>query len=119
MSKIVYCMKCGRALPIHREPMPQYGRIIELVEPHKCGKVVEPDLGKAADISTKPLKDDYEFIQKLNDLSPPTGDKRPKEHLRNELVTSTAPMSLQDVTRLANSVPEGSINEEPEGEEDQ
>ena len=113
MSNIIYCAKCGRELSIHRKPMPQYGRIIELVEPHRCGKVVEPDLGKPTSVPTKPLKDDHEFVQKLNDLSPPMGDKRPKEHLRNEVVTSTAPASLQDLTKFGPSVPEGDIDEKP------
>ena len=113
MPNVIYCAKCGRELSIYRKPMPQFSRIINLLEPHRCCKVVEPDLGKPASIP-KPIRKDHEFVQKLNDLNPPEGDKRSKENLRNELVTSSAPSSLQDVARFANTVPEGDADEEPD-----
>jgi len=68
------------------------------------------------------LFDSFKFVKKLNGLRPVgvetgriTGDKRDKEHLRKELLTSTAPAGLRDLIKfIPNSQPENDISVEPE-----
>ena len=126
MNRVVYCAKCGKALPIYRKALPQFGRIIEIVEPHKCGtKVEEPDFGTPIGIPTKMNieKEENKFVRKLNDLTPAPlrlnepGDKRDKKFLREEVITSTAPASLmKNIKNLTNMAPKATI-EDPESED--
>lgn len=124
MSNLIYCARCGKALQIHRKAMPNFNRIIDIVEPHKCGtKVEDIDLGKPTPIPMPTdlnENKDYKFVQKLNDLKPSsvagTGDKRAKEHVKQE--TSTAPASLIDnMFNFGNTIPEGDISKDPDNEE--
>jgi hypothetical protein len=71
--KIVYCANCGTRLSISRKALPKYGVIVDIVEYHECpDKPVEFDL-KPVDIPTFNEKEGKnKFVQKLNELSPPT-----------------------------------------------
>jgi len=124
MSNLIYCAKCGKALQIYRKAMPGFNRIIDIVEPHKCGtKVKDIDLGEPTVIPMPVNLDeneDYKFVQKLNDLKPSsisgTGDRRAKEHVKSDR-NSSAPDSLVDnMFNLGNTVPEGDISKEPDEE---
>uniref|UniRef100_A0A6M3IS38 Uncharacterized protein n=1 Tax=viral metagenome TaxID=1070528 RepID=A0A6M3IS38_9ZZZZ len=67
----------------------------------------------------------FKFVKKLNDLKTKpnlldkeVGDNRNKDHLRSELQTSTAPLSiLQNIEYLQNSTPSNDISQEPEDDD--
>ena len=115
MAKVVYCAQCGTRIEIYRKALKGYGRIIDIIEPHEClEEPIELDLSPL-DI---PKRDaDGEFVQKLNDLRPPTvstadlRDRRPSQDIK-----STAPASLlTQVKNLNSSIPEGDVGKDPEG----
>lgn len=102
--KTVYCARCGKELGILRKALPQYQRIIDIVEYHKCDEDVnDPDF-LTDYITPSPLipDDNDEFVKKLNGLNPPSvepplpieplSDKRPNDIAKS----STAPSDLID-----------------------
>lgn len=110
MSKFVYCANCGRKLAITRKALPQFGRIIDLVEHHECyDEPVEIDLTP----TTIPIVGEKKekFVKKLNELRQPTitsnfRDRRPNEHIKQ---ITTAPQSIiEQIKSMHNSVPENS-----------
>lgn len=125
MSKFIYCENCGRKLSISRKALPQYGRIIDLVEYHEC-------YDEPVDIDLTPItipvvgEKKEKFVKKLNDLRPSTvsmdmRDRRPPEHVKQ---ASTAPTSIvEQIQSMRNSAPahpliepEPKIEPEPEPE---
>lgn len=78
--KTVHCSQCGQELPITRKALPKYGRIVDLIDPHECGEIVEPDWS----IVSVPLPSSgtKKFVQKLNELQPPPKEQ-PLRDLRN------------------------------------
>lgn len=120
MPKHIYCAKCGMELKTIKKAIPHEGKVIVIVEPHKCNEVsVEEFKGfkTAPPDKVEPVKDvrgldeifdSFPFVQKLNkEISEhetisdvkETGDKRDKKHLREELVTSTAPLGVLNVIK--------------------
>ena len=111
MPKNFYCAQCGTELRLFRKFVNSQSRIVNLVEFHTCIEIVDdtPTDPKLLVLTEKPksmpidiskLFDDFKFVQKLNNLDEKAevhrenhGDKRSKEHLRRELI-STAPEEL-------------------------
>ena len=119
LSKIFYCSNCGLRLQVYRKAMPKYGRILELVSPHKCTKEpIEFDLSPL-DMPLPTMEEkDNKFVKKLNELSPPPSlipkldlrDRRPPDQVK-----SSAPESL--LTHMKNvlpTTPANDISNEPE-----
>lgn len=88
--KAIYCSKCHKKLKLIRKAIPDYGRVIELIEPHECGEIVPIDLGP-------------KLVRNSNDLEPTahasvgslsTADFRDRR--KPEDVKSSAPLSLID-----------------------
>lgn len=119
MSKKFYCAKCGLKLEIFQKAIPHKGIIMNLVEPHEClvnidnviadekdpfaGKGAFEILDESKEKKLDELFDSFPFVKSLNKataehevVTQETGDKRDKEHLRKELVTSTAPLNVLD-----------------------
>jgi hypothetical protein len=122
MSKFVYCENCGRKLTISRKALPQYARIIDLVEYHECyDEPVDIDLTP----TTIPVVGEKKekFVKKLNDLRPSAikmdlRDRRPVEQVKQ---ASTAPSSVLDqIQSMQNSNPAHPLidhDSEPEPED--
>ena len=142
--KIIHCAQCGMELELRRKAVPSEKRIYEVVEPHTCVEG-ETTLGQITDFATettfeqvidlagakKPFKPDldqlfesFKFVKKLNKLATKpspiqqeTGDKRNKDDLRKELLTSNAPVNLlSNIKNLPNSQAENDVSVEPKGE---
>lgn len=115
MSRPIYCAKCGAELTSYLKAIPNEMRVITIVVPHTCNeKDIEklnwklkskPKLEKANEKKgAKELLDSFPFVQKLNKGAmeqESTGhvDKRNKKHLREELITSSAPMNILDAAK--------------------
>lgn len=136
--KHLFCAQCG--LEIHYIRVAIQGQIIDCVEPHVCSEEIKLPEGISETISKeiipqkkpKPgnldsLFNKFKFVNKLNDLKPKaslgedeTGDRRPAENQRKEIVTSAAPSSIRDQLNLQSpTVPEKTFNgsDEPSDED--
>ena len=118
MSKKYFCARCGLKLEIFQKAIPHKGIVMNLVKPHEClvsiddekdkkdpfaGKGAFEILDESKEKKLDKLFDEFPFVKKLNKATAEhevviqeTGDKRDKEHLRKELVTSTAPLNVLD-----------------------
>jgi len=124
MSKIYYCAKCGAEIEVKQKAIPHEGRVIRLIKPHECEEVpldnpdipIIDDTEPPREVSTKDafkildekkkrnldaIFDSMPFVKKLNKataehevVTQEGGDKRGKKDLREELVTSTAPLGI-------------------------
>jgi len=116
VSKQFFCAQCGTKLEVKRKAIPQQGVVIDLVEPHTCGKkgeefdLINLDTPKspAEEMKIEKMFEGFDFVQKLNkatEVETPgePGDQRPKSARREELVTSSAPVGVLDIAR--NSTP--------------
>jgi len=124
MSKKYYCAKCGIELNINQKAVPHEGRVIYLILPHICEETSFSDLDidkSKKDFKTLSGKNEIEidkkvnktlnslpFVSKINKATAEyesasklqkAGDKRNKLHVRQELPTSSAPLSVLDVAR--------------------
>lgn len=128
MSKKYFCAKCGLELDVKQKAIPHEGRVMNLVKPHVCEETSSSDLDedvqpkevkvagafeildgikeRKIDKKIDKLFDEMPFVQKLNKASAEheivteeAGDKRDKKHLRDELVTSTAPTGVLSVAQ--------------------
>jgi len=115
MTKKYYCADCGLKLKVTLKAVPQEGRVITLIKPHVCKETSSSDLDKdvpAENFEVLPKEIEKEVNEKVDKLfkdfpsvsKPGTaehesvlGDKRKKEHLRDELITSSAPLSILSV----------------------
>jgi len=123
MLQNVFCAGCGRELEMLLKTA--QGRVYRVVTPHSCiqkGAEVEErtkdarakEEEKVSTVSLDQAFDKFKFVKKLNKLQPKqeTSDRRETEHLRKELVTSSAPEGLLGLTRkLPVSEPMGDISE--------
>lgn len=117
MSKQFFCAECGARLEIMQKAIPRQGKVINLVKPHFCEDTNEtfefddsvqksneafihkesPDAEKT---KLNDLFDSFNFVQKLNkasEVEPMTigpGDLRPKPFQREEISTSSAPLTV-------------------------
>jgi len=129
--RVVYCAQCGKELEVHRKAVPSEQKIYEVIEPHTCTETKLEDIEEVLKDEKKPLTpkldnlfNSFKFVQKLNKLATKpsplnqeTGDKRDKEYLRKELLTSTAPLNLlNNVRNLLPSQAENDVNVEPKGD---
>jgi len=127
--RVVYCAECGMELEVRRKAVPSEQKIYEVVKPHVCTETMFEEEVKESE--KKPLSpkldnlfESFKFVQKLNRLSTvpspmsqETGDKRDKEHLRKELLTSTAPLNLlNNIRNISPSQAENDVNVEPKGD---
>ena len=119
MSRKYYCAKCGLKLEVIQKANPKEGIVMNLVEPHECKEIssldaIEEDrlieeietsgenknINDLFDKSSGAFKIlDKENEKKLDKtehevVTQESGDKREKEHLRKELVTSSAPLNV-------------------------
>ena len=121
MSKFVFCSNCGMKIPVGRKAMPNFGRVIDLINPHECSeKPIELDLGPSADIPVFEDEGDGKFVQNLNELQPSlsisTADLRDRRIPAD--IKSAAPQSLVDnIQSLQHSIP-AHEPVESEGEQD-
>ena len=136
----LHCAVCGKEIEWQRKAIPRQGIVMNLVVPHECEEEIDlkemvtqeedikfqEDVEKSADKVAEAFKQ-FPFVKKLNegpDVEPlPLGDRRPREHLRTEVQTSTAPMGLKDMVQgqvnggMTTSEP-GRELEEPDGEDE-
>jgi len=121
MAKFVYCSECGTKSQVIRKAIKAYGTIINIVTPHVCpDEPLELDL-TPQEVPTVEGHINQQFVQKLNELEPTTlgavstadlRDRRPSDQVK-----SSAPASLKDLVKtMDNTVPEGDISSEPEGD---
>lgn len=109
MAREIRCAKCGVILYTSLKAIPQLGKVIEILAPHKCGKLVDftvPETSKDARQLAIAKAEELPFGQKLTQIRKDykesfsdaidTGDKREG---REELVTSTAPRGLMDMLK--------------------
>lgn len=112
MAKFIYCSNCGTKLEIKRKALKNFGRIIDLVDPHTCTE--EP---QELDLTLTPVDlpaGDEKFVQKLNELKPSLGVSTMdlKDRRKAEFVKSTAPASiLQNIKSQTNTVPERELGD--------
>lgn len=120
MSKLTYCANCGLRLKIYKKALPNYGRIIDLIEPHECTEEpVEFDVTPLDVPAFQPGEKDNKFVKKLNGLTPfPSNDKLDLRDRRpSDQVKSTAPDSLLSNLRgMQNTPPANDTSNEPEPE---
>ena len=140
MSKKYYCAKCGLKLEVIQKANPREGIVMNLVEPHVCEetsldkeistgsespgtfKILDKENEKKLNRKVDKLFDEFPFVKRLNKASAEhevvtqeSGDKRDKKHLREELVTSSAPLNVLDMAARSNAKPVHDIKEEPNG----
>lgn len=138
--KHVFCAQCGEKLEVFRKAVPSQQKVYEVIRPHNCDKValeemseeviekIEEEEKKPPSTKLNKLFDSFKFVQKLDNLTPKPssiteaheetyGDKRDKDHLRKELLTSSAPTGLLDkIKDLSPSQAENDVNVEPKGD---
>ena len=109
MANFIYCSACGHKSLVYRKALPNFGRIIDITEPHVCTEEVQELDLKPMEVPNQPIKNENnKFIEKINELNPkpknvfePTGDKRPKEFIK-----SSAPESIiSNLKSLQNLTP--------------
>ena len=113
MARPLYCAGCGKQLLITKKALPSKHEVINLVNPHECvidavgtEEVVFKEATSEEKKSVEELFESFNFVKKLNkdeemdkekygpEVAGP-GDRRPKEHLREEVQTSTAPEGIR------------------------
>ena len=102
MRRVAYCEKCGTKLRLYNKALPEYRAIITIVEHHECPDTpVEIDLEPVKNV---PLKEDGEFVQKLNNLRDRRFDKD------DQPVKSTAPPKITEmIETMENTIPERNL----------
>jgi len=123
MPKFVYCSVCGTKTEVTRKALKNYGRIVELIDPHKClDEPIEFDLSPN-EVPSYTTESEKKFVKKLNGLSNPEGKALPTEGIRDrrfEDVKLTAPQNLiENLKGLGNVEPENSPLDGYDGEEDE
>jgi len=118
--KTVYCANCGKRLNIKRKALPNYGKIIDIVEYHKC-------LDEPAEIDLTPVDipafdesgDNNKFVQKLNNLPHKAINQLSTNNFKDQRSTSsTAPRSLlTQLKTIPNSTPLHDLRSHSEGEQ--
>lgn len=123
--KPIYCARCGAVLSATLKALRKSQRIITVVEPHDCRDCDIPEIDFDDIITTpKPPEKsfgDFDFVKKIDTENtkvelPETGDKREKKHLREELVTSSAPAGIFQNIGI-NAKPKQKPDEIPRGED--
>ncbi len=116
--KFVYCSQCGMKLPVRRKALPNYGVVIDVIDPHVCAsEPLEFDLKPIDPITSGALKEpEGKFVQKLNELGPISSstlrDRRINVRSEGEEIRSTAPKSIFDlIEKMAPSRPEKEVND--------
>ena len=111
MPRQLFCANCGTELFITQKAISKLQKVISVLPPHTCSEELETELLDTIPKSeSKPTTkkdgaksldkafDSLKFVSKLNELSPKPvspllsgepGDKRPKEDLRNDVISST------------------------------
>ena len=138
MPKQFYCAQCGIKLETTLKAIPQQGIVITVVKPHSCEETKEED--RFAVEPPDPIKEvhkqmegktrletafnSFNFVSKLNkavEVEPMIGgpgDLRPKSSRREELATSTAPLSVLGRAPMEAGVTPPAGDEEKEFEDE-
>jgi hypothetical protein len=135
MRKPAYCAQCGQEIIYGLKSIPSAGVVVTLVEPHTCLEEAKknPYKNESGELNLKPaadkpksaldkMFDDFNFAKELSKDSIPTttvfdrssGDKRPKESIRDDVKDSKslAPSGvLSAVKNSANTQPENELKE--------
>ena len=130
MPKFVYCSVCGTKMTVTRKAVRKLGRIVELIDPHKCHEEpIDLDLNPV-EVPSYVEEGNKKFVQNLNKLvslsTVSTSNLRDRRFdvEQEEEASSTAPQSLiQNLRSMQHSPPARPIPEgnsfEVEGEEDE
>lgn len=93
----------------------------KVIEPPGAFKILDEENEKKIDKKIDKLFNDFPFVKKLNKsaaehetVTQESGDKRGKEHLRNELVVSSAPLSVLNMAARSNNSPVHDLKEPKE-----
>lgn len=123
MSKFIYCSECGMKIPVIRKAMPNYGRIIDLIDPHVClDEPAELDLGPETEVTAFDQEEgEKKFVTKLNELKTSTPGAVSTMDLRDRRnesdIKSSAPDSLLNgIQSMQNTSPAHDLGGESEGE---
>ena len=115
MANFIYCSACGHKSLVHRKALPNFGRIIDITEPHVCTEEIQELDLKPMEVPTQTIKgENNKFVDKINELKPktkdifePTGDKRSKEFIK-----SSAPESIiSNIRSLQNITPSRDVKD--------
>ncbi len=105
MPNEFYCSSCGQKLTWIRSAIPGKGKIVDLIQPHKC-----------PGYAVKAKKDEQEtvldIIEKLKDLSPAKPAVEIEGPNTGRITTSESHFNLQDRRKeiIKSSAPAGLIN---------
>lgn len=87
--KQVWCSRCGTKLQVYQKALPQFSRVIEVIQPHECTEEVaeiEWDLMPFPLPAVPDAIQDDKFIKKLDEtapkLIPEPGDRRPADQVK-------------------------------------
>lgn len=85
-------------------------------------EILDKENEKKLDKTVDKLFNDFPFVKKLNKataehevVTQETGDKRDRKHLREELVTSSAPLNILDTAAKSNVKPAHDLEEKSNG----
>lgn len=120
--KQVYCSKCHTELKLILKALPQYGRVVTLVDPHEC---LEEPLELNLEPVKVPVPENVIEDQTIADIDGLDGagilgsigtdnlkDRRAPEHIK-----SSAPEGIiEQILNAQPSTPENDISNEPEKE---
>ena len=96
--KSVFCSQCGQELPITRKALPSYNRVVDLINPHVCGEVVEINWEKSP---LPTVSNEKEFVKKLNGLEPKQRENlRDLREISHEPVMSTPENILRHLKNI-------------------
>lgn len=111
MNRYVFCSKCNSQMLTTKRVHKESRTIYETIDPHICPEV--PLQFTFTEIVV-PTPFGEKSVQKTNKLSTLTnipGDRRSAEHIKD----SSAPINLlEQIKRFHNSIPENSVEEEPD-----
>jgi hypothetical protein len=109
-------------IAVVRKAMPNYGRIIDLINPHEClDEPAELDLGPETEIVAFDQEEgEKKFVKKLNELKSTPGAVSTmdlRDRRKEPDIKSSAPASLVDsIQSMQNTAPAHGLEQEPEGE---
>jgi hypothetical protein len=101
VPKQIHCARCGKELSHRNKGIPSLGKVITVVEPHKCSEEMEKSFLEAitagiGSVVGQQLENEP-FVQKINEATQRTKLSTPIEDQRKgrDEVSSTAPQSLR------------------------
>jgi len=112
MSKKFYCAKCGKKLEVIQKAKSDESELPKEVSTKGGFEILDEENEKKIDKKIDKLFNEFPFVQKINKgnaehevVTQESGDKRSKNHLREELVTSSAPLNVLNIAKSSVSTP--------------